>query len=153
MPAPREEERSYLPLRYRHLTVIVNAVSEVQRVMKVKPSQMLETSRKQEMCDTTKPFAEPTTDELATYLEEARRQGLNAQREYDNHLRATETDLKLVLEEIAAQTQRLLRDSAAFRLAVDFGIVQITRAPVVFWCERYRNLEDDPRYLLEHDVL
>lgn len=56
-------------------------------------------------------------------------------------------------EEIAAQTQRLLRDSAAFRLAVDFGIVQITRAPVVFWCERYRNLEDDPRYLLEHDVL
>lgn len=38
-------------------------------------------------------------------------------------------------EEIAAQSKRLLRDSAAFRLAVDYGIVGIFDNPVVFWFE------------------
>lgn len=49
------------------------------------------------MSDAVTAFAKPTTDELAVYLEEARKQGLNAQLEYDNSLRATEPDLKLIL--------------------------------------------------------
>ena len=48
--------------------------------------------------------------------------------------------------EISMQAKRLRRDSAAFHLAVDFGIILETRKPVVFWFEKYRLLvqEDTP---------
>lgn len=65
--------------------------------MKVKPCQTPKTNGNREMSDAVTAFAKPTTDELAVYLEEARKQGLNAQLEYDNSLRATEPDLKLIL--------------------------------------------------------
>ena len=41
-------------------------------------------------------------------------------------------------EEISMQLKRLQRDSSAFNLAEDFGIVSETRRPVVFWFEKYR---------------
>ena len=40
--------------------------------------------------------------------------------------------------EIAMQLKRLRRDSSAFNLAEDFGIVSETGNPVVFWFEKYR---------------
>jgi hypothetical protein len=39
--------------------------------------------------------------------------------------------------EISMQLKRLRRDSAAFTLAEDFGIVSETGTPVVFWFEKY----------------
>lgn len=38
--------------------------------------------------------------------------------------------------EIAAQVERLRRDSAAFRIAEDFGLIQVTEKPVTFLFER-----------------
>lgn len=38
--------------------------------------------------------------------------------------------------EIAMQVDRLRRDSAAFRLAEDFGVVEQTEKPIVFWFEK-----------------
>jgi 5-methylcytosine-specific restriction endonuclease McrA len=37
--------------------------------------------------------------------------------------------------EIAEQVNRLRRDSSAFRIAEDFGMVEATESPVVFWFE------------------
>jgi hypothetical protein len=39
--------------------------------------------------------------------------------------------------EISMQAKRLRRDSAAFNLAVDFGIISETGKPVEFWFEKY----------------
>lgn len=39
--------------------------------------------------------------------------------------------------EIATQTERLRRDSAPFRLAEDFGMVETSGCSVVFWFEKY----------------
>ena len=38
--------------------------------------------------------------------------------------------------EMAAQVERLRRDSAAFRMAERHGLVAVTGSPVVFWFER-----------------
>lgn len=45
-------------------------------------------------------------------------------------------------EELQIQAKRLRRDSAAFRLAEDFGVVSATENPVVFYFERYRSGEE-----------
>jgi hypothetical protein len=41
-------------------------------------------------------------------------------------------------EEIMLQSERMRRDSSAFRLAEDFGIIKETGNPVVFWFEKYK---------------
>ena len=41
-------------------------------------------------------------------------------------------------DEIAMQLKRLRRDSSAFNLAEDYGIIAETGKPVVFWFEKYR---------------
>ena len=40
--------------------------------------------------------------------------------------------------EISLQIDRLRRDSAGFRLAEDFGIIEMVITPVVFWFEKYK---------------
>ena len=40
-------------------------------------------------------------------------------------------------DEIFMQLKRLRRDSSAFNLAEDFGIISETGKPVVFWFEKY----------------
>lgn len=44
-------------------------------------------------------------------------------------------------EEIAAQVERLQRDSNQFRLAADFGLIGITNSPVVFYFETIMDTE------------
>ena len=41
-------------------------------------------------------------------------------------------------DEVTMQLKRLRRDSSAFNLAEDFGIIEETGKPVVFWFEKYR---------------
>ena len=41
-------------------------------------------------------------------------------------------------DEISMQLKRLRRDSSAFNLAEDFGIISETGRPVVFWFEKYQ---------------
>lgn len=45
-------------------------------------------------------------------------------------------------DEISMQVKRLRRDSSAFRIAEDFGVVIETRNSIVFWFEKYRNSSD-----------
>lgn len=52
-----------------------------------------------------------------------------------NHRKRTHP-LEEFRAEIAAQVQRLRRDSNQFRLAERFGQVEATGKPVVFWFER-----------------
>jgi 5-methylcytosine-specific restriction endonuclease McrA len=39
--------------------------------------------------------------------------------------------------EINLQTQRLQRDSAAYRMALDYGIIKENNTPIKFWYESY----------------
>ena len=47
-------------------------------------------------------------------------------------------------EEIRLQAERLRRDSPAFRLAEDFGIIEETGNPVVFWFETFKDNKKEP---------
>lgn len=52
-----------------------------------------------------------------------------------NHRKRTHS-LEEFREEIAAQVERLRRDSNQFKLAERFGLVEATGKPVIFWFER-----------------
>ena len=54
------------------------------------------------------------------------------------NIRKSVLSVEAFRDEIAMQLKRLRRDSSAFNLAEDFGIVQETGKPVVFWFEKYR---------------
>lgn len=45
--------------------------------------------------------------------------------------------------EISMQIERLIRDSAQFRLAMDFGIIKETQTPVKFFFETYNQENQD----------
>lgn len=51
-------------------------------------------------------------------------------------------DLEDFRTEMGKQVDRLRRDSAAFRLAEDFGLVKATGVQVRFWFEEYQGVED-----------
>lgn len=54
------------------------------------------------------------------------------------NIRKSTLTVEYFRREIAMQIQRLRRDSSAFSLAEDFGIIEETGKPVVFWFEKYR---------------
>ena len=59
------------------------------------------------------------------------------------NLRKTVLSVEDFRREIVAQVERLRRDSAAFRLAEDFGLVRAMGYPVVFWFEKDEAVKEE----------